>query len=299
MWTQNDSQVGRTPLDFKLNNLVFGAFFGLAFGCANSPYTILPSENFDSRIRHIVIHYTSENLEQSIEILTRPSSNSVSSHYLVSQSEENDELKQPIKTYQLVAERNRAWHAGRSYWHGQRDLNFSSIGIEIVNESGCDAPIQSLANSETFYVSCQFVPFSDEQIRAVISLLKDILRRHPEIKPINIVGHSDIAPNRKVDPGPTFPWKTLYNSGIGTWYEEEDVEHFKSSFEKKGYPNVLEVQKKLANIGYELELSGVQDLPSQFAVRAFQARYTPDNMDGFLDNETTAVIFAIEKKYRQ
>ena len=70
-------------------------------------------------------------------------------------------------------------------------------------------------------------------------------------------------------------------------------------FRKKGHPSVLEVQKKLANIGYKLELSGVQDLPSQFAVRAFQARYTPDNMDGFLDNETTAVIFAIEKKYRQ
>tara|TARA_S200000501_G_C20669654_1_gene675753 strand:- start:27 stop:926 length:900 start_codon:yes stop_codon:yes gene_type:complete len=299
MWTQNDSPVRRTLLNFKLNNLVVCAFVGLLCGCANSPYTLLPSENFDSRVRHIVIHYTSENLQKSIEILTKPSSNSVSSHYLVEQSGGNGGLKDPIRTYRLVAERDRAWHAGRSYWHGQHDLNFSSIGIEIVNESGCDAPIESLANSETFYVSCRFEPFSDEQIRAVISLLQDILRRHPEIKPINIVGHSDIAPNRKVDPGPTFPWKTLYDSGIGTWYDEEDIAYFKSSFAKKGHPSVLEVQTKLANIGYKLELSGVQDLPSQFAVRAFQARYTPEHMDGFLDNETNAAIFAIEKKYRQ
>ena len=182
-----------------------------------------------------------------------------------------------------MAERNRAWHAGRSYWHGQRDLNFSSIGIEIVNESGCDAPIQSLENSETFYVSCQFKPFSDEQIRAVVSLLKDILRRHPEIKPINIVGHSDIAPNRKVDPGPTFPWKTLYNSGIGTWYEEEDVST--SKITKKKFDVLRYRRSSQTSVTSKIEWCKTyrHSLPSV----PFR-RNTPDNMD--VPRETTAVI---------
>ena len=105
-------------------------------------------------------------------------------------------------------------------------MNYSSIGVELVNLSGCVQPIQELGNDLDFYENCQFKEFDDRQIELLIKLLKGILNRYPNIEPINIMGHSDIAPSRKVDPGPTFPWRRLYEKGLGIWYDDDDYKLF-------------------------------------------------------------------------
>ena len=163
-------------------------------GCASFkpdtslPATVIASPNYD--LRHptmVVIHYTSnDETERSIETLTSPA-RKVSAHYLVDRHG---------RIFQLVPENQRAWHAGQSYWAGNTDINSTSIGIELDNNG-----------SETY---------EDAQINTLVALVKDIQERH-RIKPMNVVGHSDVAPGRKVDPGPYFPWGRLAESGIGLW----------------------------------------------------------------------------------
>ena len=158
------------------------------------------SPNFEPRkdgkaLRYIVLHYTGSEAERSRDYLTRvtPGENQtgrVSAHYLVL---EDGGIEQ------YVDENMRAWHAGAGYWQGETDMNSASIGIEMVNmgiNAGCP-------------------DYPPEQIAAVIALCQDIQARHPAILPQNVIGHSDIAPMRKVDPGPAFPWEDLATAGVG------------------------------------------------------------------------------------
>lgn len=269
----------------------------LLCGCSQITAIPLSSENFDHRIKHIVIHYTSQNLRESLKTLTKTSDYPVSSHYLISSEIKGSDNAKFAKLYQLVNEHDRAWHAGISSWEKDRALNYTSIGIEIVNESGCEYPIQQLGNSAAFYSSCKFEPFNQPQISTLLALIQDIQKRYPDIKPINILGHSDIAPDRKIDPGPNFPWKLLFEHGIGTWYDTDDLLYFLDKF-AANRPTILETQRQLRRIGYAIKLSGRQDRQSQMVVRAFQARYVPDNFSGVLDQTTEAIIFSIAKKYR-
>jgi len=155
----------------------------------------IPSENFNERaggkIDMLILHYTAtKDAEQAIEFMTCPK-RSVSAHYLI---------KEDGSIIQMVDEEKRAWHAGVSYWQGERDINSRSIGIEIQNrghEAGCP-------------------PYPAAQIRAVIALCRDILARRA-IPPEHVLGHSDVAPDRKIDPGEHFPWKKLAGKGIGRW----------------------------------------------------------------------------------
>lgn len=266
-------------------------------GCAQINPIQRPSENFDHRIKHIIIHYTSQDLQTSLTTLTKSSDYPVSSHYLISSEVRGRGDAQTALLYQLVNEQDRAWHAGISIWGDDRALNYTSIGIEIVNESGCELPIQQLGNTPAFYSSCAFKPFSSAQISTLTRLIHDLQKRYPDIKPINILGHSDIAPDRKVDPGPNFPWKQLFDQGFGTWYDDDDLRFFLDQFTTKR-PTVLETQRQLSRIGYAIKLSGEQDRQSQMVVRAFQARYVPENFSGILDITTEAIIFSIAKKYR-
>ena len=269
----------------------------LLCGCSQVNAIRLPSENFDHRIKHIVIHYTSQNLQTSLKTLTKKSDNPVSSHYLISSEIRRRGNAQVARLYQLVNEHDRAWHAGISTWGNDRALNYTSIGIEIVNESGCEHPIQQLGNAAAFYSSCKFKPFSRPQISTLTGLIQNLQKRYPDIKPINILGHSDIAPDRKIDPGPNFPWKLLFDQGVGTWYDDGDLRYFLDKF-SANRPTVLETQRQLSKIGYAIKLSGEQDRQSQMVVRAFQARYVPDKFSGILDSTTEAIIFSIAKKYR-
>ena len=267
-------------------------------GCAISKFVVVESENFDERIRHIVIHYTSENFEESLRLLTKRTSYPVSSHYLIPEKDDPTYLPTRLKVHRLVRERDRAWHAGRSSWFRQTDLNYSSIGIELVNLSSCDQPIQELGNDLDFYENCQFREFDDRQIELLIKLLKGILNRYPNIEPINIMGHSDIAPSRKVDPGPTFPWRRLYEEGLGIWYDDDDYQYFIERL-RNNRPNVANMQKLLGELGYRLDVTGVEDLGSQSVVRAFQMRFREGVYSGFFDLETEAIIYALHKKYIQ
>ncbi len=268
----------------------------LLAGCATSKFVVVESENFDERIRHIVIHYTSENFEESLRLLTERTSYPVSSHYLIPEKDDPTYAPARLKVHSLVRERDRAWHAGRSSWFGQSDLNYSSIGIELVNRSGCDKPIQELSNDSEFYNNCYFAEFDEGQIELLIQLIKEILDRYPGVDPINIMGHSDIAPSRKLDPGPTFPWRRLYENGLGIWYDDDDYQQFMKYF-KEHRPTTADIQTKLGELGYLIDVTGTEDLKSQLVVRAFQMRFRDGQYSGFFDIETAAIIYALHKKY--
>ena len=159
-------------------------------GPRNPLATWVPSKNFDERRPVvIVLHYTEQDsVEQSLDTLrSRNSGGRVSSHYL---------LGKDGKTYQLVSDAKRAWHAGAGRWGAITDVNNASIGIEIDNDGKS--------------------PFPDAQIDSLIVLLRDLTTRL-RIPPTQIIGHSDLAPTRKIDPGPLFPWKRLHDAGFGLW----------------------------------------------------------------------------------
>ena len=261
--------------------------FIFLIGCSSNNYIIVDSENYDSRVKYLVIHYTSEGLEDSIDLLTTKKDHPVSAHYLIAED---------AKIYQLVSETKRAWHAGKSFWKGERGLNDSSIGIEIVNDSGCDVPVNKLENIIDFSQNCKFLEYPKNQIKQVIKLSKEIISRHPRIKPYNVVAHSDIAPTRKIDPGPLFPWRELAEAGVGAWYDSEDYDAYLSIF-KDELPNLETLQKDLKRFGYDIEVSGINDFQSITAVRAFQLHFRPIKYDGFFDAETTSALYALLKKY--
>ena len=269
----------------------------ILIGCSGLNYVDVPSTNQNSRVNYLVIHATSALFQESLSLLSTPNQNPVSSHYLVPYSDDPTYKRDDLRVYRLVSEGRRAWHAGVSQWGDEIALNDRSIGIEIVNDFKCQNVGNLNANPDSIELECSFPSYPKSQIDLVLSLIKEILKRHPEIDPIDIVAHSDIAPNRKSDPGPNFPWEEFYNHGIGAWYDISDFNEQLNKL-KKQLPSVLEVQCALSIYGYPVELTGVQDRQSQFAVRAFQLHFRPSNYTGLIDEETTAILYALNKKYR-
>jgi N-acetylmuramoyl-L-alanine amidase len=213
----------------------------------------LPSPNHAERpaaapIDILVLHYTELPLDESLAILRDEGrALRVSAHYV---------LDLDGTLYRLVPEERVAWHAGRSHWRGRDALNGTSIGIEIVNLHG------------------DHHDYPPRQIVALTDLCHDIVARHPAIVARNVVGHSDIAPSRKVDPGRRFPWATLAQSGIGLWPRgtrlklDGDVQ---AALQRFGYPPAVEATT--ADI-----------------VAAFQRRFRPGRVDGVADEETGALL---------
>ena len=242
------------------------ALFGLV-GCA-TPYIdrTYNAVSQDSRVQFLILHYTVEDFPTSLKLLT---DGQASSHYLV-----NDN---PPTIYQLVDENRRAYHAGISYWKGATQLNASSIGIEIVNRGYNDTP-----NGRVWY------DFPQPQIDAVIALVRKIVKDH-QIKPERILGHSDIAPGRKVDPGPRFPWKQLADAGLIPWPDANMVAEKMAVFEQQ-LPDVLWFQQKLGVHGFAVPLNGELDKRTQDTVSAFQMKYRQTRFDGIPDAETAALL---------
>jgi N-acetylmuramoyl-L-alanine amidase len=221
----------------------------------------------------------------------------VSVHYLVPEPGDDTYDMHTLRIHRLVAEDRRAWHAGQSYWAGADALNDTSIGIEIVNRSACvdnDPETESPTPEEQ---TCNFLAFPEKQIELVIRLASDIIKRNPEIDPINVIGHGDIAPDRRVDPGPLFPWKRLYDNGIGAWYDDETVARYRLRFER-ALPHVASIQRALVSLGYLLEETGENDTQTRFVIRAFQMHFRPSGISGVVDAETAAILFALIEKYR-
>lgn len=256
----------------KLRASIFVLFAALLAGCADKGLQIdraHVSKNQDSRIQYVIIHYTSEDLPGSLEILTH---GEVSAHYLIGD--------QPPTIYQLVDENRRAWHAGQSEWQGRTWLNSTSIGIELVNQGYRETP-----SGKIWY------PYSDAQIDALIALLKDITKRQG-ITSEHILGHSDIAPQRKVDPGPLFPWKKLADAGLIPWPKPGEIARHLGELNGQ-LPDPRWFQQQLARHGYAVPLNGEMDQATRNVIAAFQMRYRPQRFDGEPDLETAALLLAV------
>ncbi|MES1199456.1 MAG: N-acetylmuramoyl-L-alanine amidase [Pseudomonadota bacterium] len=241
------------------------------------------SSNYDQRSRAIdlvVLHYTGmQDAETALARLTDPEPKAgrypgpwqahdtdpnaplarVSSHYV---------LDEAGVVYRVVDEAQRAWHAGASNWEGEGDVNARAIGIEIVN-GGHDFGLPD---------------FPDVQIEALIVLLRDILARN-KLAPSRVVAHSDIAPDRKLDPGEKFPWKRLAEAGVAIWPGA-------GGKPPTGDP-VLFAQERLAALGYGVTASGVVDAQTKAALSAFQRRFRQGRVDGVADEETLALLAAL------
>jgi N-acetylmuramoyl-L-alanine amidase len=248
--------------------LISVAILLLLAGCSSGPRidTSYTSLGQDSRAQFIVIHYTSSDLQRSLDILK---GNDVSSHYLIGES--------PATIYRLVDETRRAWHAGESQWNSRTWLNSSSIGIELVNRGYVES-----AQGRLWY------PYSEQQIDSLIVLLKDIMQRNG-LKPGAIIGHSDIAPQRKVDPGPLFPWKRLADAGLVPWPDAGAVTRQRSLF-AMSMPDIAWFQAQLARQGYKVPEHGHLDLETRNVIAAFQMKYRPTRFDGEPDAETAAIL---------
>lgn len=241
------------------------------------PFIDQPSPNFDERncrrpVDMVVLHYTGmPTAVAALQRLTDPEAK-VSSHYLI---DEDGTI------YRLVPEEKRAWHAGVAFWRGVRDVNARSIGIELVN------PGHEFGYRE----------FPGVQIDALIALLKDIASRY-EIMPGNYVGHSDVAPTRKEDPGELFPWRRLHAAGFGRWWAADFKVSPNAPVMRAGERGgaVLELQVALDKIGYAIEGSGIYDPHTEAAVRAFQRHWRQDQVDGISDAETTSLIHHIAEQ---
>jgi len=229
--------------------------------------TEAPSPNFDDRtlpVSTLVLHYTGMETGAAALARMRDSEAKVSAHYMI---EEDGEI------FRLVDESKRAWHAGVSSWHGETNINSNSIGIEIVN-GGHDYGLPD---------------FPDVQILAVIALAKDIVTRH-NIAPRNVVGHSDIAPERKDDPGEKFPWAGLAAAGIG-YFPQNISDDTRTLFAPGDRDRGVAIaQSGLAHIGYGAQVTGIMDDLTVKIVQAVQRRYRPDMIDGAIDIQTMDII---------
>lgn len=269
----------------------------LLTGCDEPRVWNVPSANHNSRVQHLVLHFTSENHAESLRLLTRPTDAPVSAHYLIPDPRDEGWGREEVVALRLVPEARRAWHAGRSYWAGTTTLNDSSIGIEIVNESRCETPAGMNRVRDPDERRCVFEPYDERQLDVLVALLQGILERHPDIDPEDVVGHADIAPDRKVDPGPLFPWERLHEAGIGAWYEPEQVMRIRAGLA----PAALEapaVQRALSAWGYDVAESGFFDADTRFALEAFQMHFRPERHDGVADAETVAILHALIARYR-
>ena len=219
----------------------------------SSQVTDHPSPNFGARpdgivIDMLVIHYTGMRTgATALKWLCDPAAE-VSAHYLI---EEDGRL------FRLVDEAERAWHAGAGLWRGESNINDRSIGIELVNPGH----------------EYGYRPFPAAQMAALIGLAGDILARHP-IPAQNVVGHSDVAPMRKQDPGELFDWRALAAAGIGAWPDAP------------GDGEAGDVGALLTEIGYD-----TNDL--ELALVAFQRRYLPARVDGQLDADVLNQLAAV------
>ncbi|MDI9350278.1 MAG: N-acetylmuramoyl-L-alanine amidase [Candidatus Symbiobacter sp.] len=263
-----------------------------------------PSPNHNARktaIDMLVIHYTGmTDGAATLDRLCDPASE-CSAHYVIDLDG---------KIYGLVAEANRAWHAGRAAWRYQdqnqpcpfpSDINSRSIGIELVN----------LGHEFGYH------PYPPTQIAALIGLCQDILRRHPAILPRQVLGHSDIAPRRKQDPGELFPWPELAAQGIGIFPSLVNSSLVNSSLVNSSLVNpslvnpflanpyvtrdillrpgdssaaVENLQRRLALYGYEIDPTGIYDLHHFAVITAWQRHFRPQICDGLWDSECDALL---------
>lgn len=241
----------------------------------------------DERIKFIVLHYTVLDDERSLKTLT---TQKVSAHYLVTMNPSD-----PV--YNLVDDSKRAWHAGVSEFGGRTNINDTSIGIEIANiaVSGTESERKKFG---FFLPYDYFIEYPEAQFQKVASLVQDLSSKY-NISAKHILAHSDIAPTRKMDPGPKFPWERLYKEyGLGAWFDEADKQAFlndRAAYEKA---SIASIKAEFKKYGYKVNDTNLWDEDSRRLIYNFQAHFLPHNLTGNMDLETYATIKALNKKYR-
>lgn len=269
--------------------MIFALLLG---GCASTSIVTVRSANQDGRVRFLVLHFTDENFDRSLDLLTRPHANPVSAHYLVSRAGEYGRAKPTV--LRLVDESRRAWHAGASRWQGHESLNGESIGIEIVYQPNCPERVSG-ASPWDADAACAYPPYPADQIATVIELARGILARHPDIDATRVVGHADVQPENKTDPGPRFPWRVLAAAGVGAWYDAGDFDSWQAYFTQRP-PAPSLVLDALAAYGYGI---GAGDpVRTREVICAFQSHFLPDRRSGVADAATAAALFALLGKYQ-
>jgi N-acetylmuramoyl-L-alanine amidase len=221
----------------------------------------------------LILHYTGMASEEgALGWLCNPASN-VSCHYFVFGDG---------RIVQLVDEDRRAWHAGKSEWAGESDINARSIGIEIANPGH----------------EFGYRPFPDAQIAAVIALCRDILGRRP-IPPRHVLAHSDVAPLRKADPGEVFPWTALADAGVGMWVPPEPIGSDRPLREGDAGPGVRRLKEQLHAYGYAAGAGERYDETCAAVVSAFQRHFRPALFDGAADASTVVTLERLVAALRQ
>lgn len=284
-----------------MKTLIATSLLALLCACSNLsdrayPMEVVPSANASERVRFLVMHYTAIDFDRSLRALTLPSSNPVSSHYLIPERDDPSYPHDELKVFQLVDEHRRAWHAGPGKWEDREQVNDQSIGIEIVNRAHCHPPME-----QTKTGICFFPEFDREQIELVIQLSKDILARNPDITPTRVVGHGDILPQYKNDPGPRFPWQQLAAAGIGAWYEDSAVIRYFDQLSAATEADPAESEREfvglLAAYGYGIDPEEYTQEDVSLYVSAFQYHFRAWKVDGEIDHHSHAILLALIEKY--
>ena len=294
-WVYDQLNCTNKKLSFRLL-LIIGINLSIV-SCASSTFTNIPSKNYSERIKFLVMHYTALDYQDSLTALV--DEGGLSSHYLIPESHDPSYPDTQLKVIQLVDETSRAWHAGSSEWQGRNDLNDQSIGIEIVNNPKCmrDTADLDLKNRENDPSRlCVFPDYDPKQIELLVGLSKQILARNPDISPTAVVGHADIAPTRKNDPGPRFPWYQLYQNGIGAWYDNDTLNKYWKLFNDQP-ASVSVVQRALRVYGYGITETGINDSATIDTISAFQMHFMPWSVNGKMDSKTIGALFALIDKY--
>ncbi len=229
-----------------------------------------PSPNFNERpagvaIDILLLHYTGmQSAEEALSRLCDPAAK-VSAHYTI-------DLDGAI--YRHVEDAKRAWHAGVSFWAGERDINGRSIGIELVN------PGHEFGYNE----------YPEAQIQALMALGTVLRREHP-IPVERVLGHSDVAPARKRDPGELFPWDRLAKHGLGIYADRSVYINYSRAL------SIEDLQRDLSGIGYECPHSRILDEQSKYVIQAFQCHFRPTRCDGIPDAETAAIAASLARRF--
>lgn len=237
------------------------------------------SANFNERPTHknidtLVMHYTEmEEADLARHTLCHSTSPRVSAHYLIYEDG---------SIYCLLDEKKRGWHAGYSHWGDSDNVNDNSIGIEIYNKGTLVAPLE---------------PFTDSQMKSVIELSQGIINKY-SIKPWNVVGHSDIAPGRKIDPGERFEWKLLSEHNVGLWFDD-NVDDVKDNaiILKHGDrgEKVLNMQKNFSKYGYKITQDSIWGHETSHVINEFKRHFLPkeifkNHIDSIWDKKSEAIL---------
>jgi N-acetylmuramoyl-L-alanine amidase len=237
------------------------------------PIIDLPSPNHDERsgpVDMLILHYTGMKTAQAALDRLRDPAAAVSSHYVVDEDG---------TVFRLVAEDRRAWHAGVSYWQGHSALNGRSIGVEIVNPGH----------------EWGYRDFPVLQLAAVCDLCLGLLARHA-IPARNVVGHSDVAPDRKDDPGERFGWRALAENGVGLW--PVDAVDLGTRGVVRDAATLRPVRAALGEIGYRVAPEGGADPALSTVVRAFQRHWRPEAVTGQVDDGTLVRLLGVRELVR-